>query len=160
MNTISKVKNWPVLIFAILLCLSAGIVGSFLTISSIPTWYTTLNKPFFSPPNWVFAPAWTTLYILMGASLYMVWVSKSKMKQKGVNLFFIQLGLNALWSVLFFGMKSPILGLADIVSLWVMIFLTIKSFYSISRLSAYLLIPYILWVSFASLLNLSIVLLN
>lgn len=101
MNTISKVKNWPVLIFAILLCLSAGIFGSFITISSIPTWYTTLNKPFFSPPNWVFAPVWTTLYILMGASLYMVWVSKSKMKQKGVNLFFIQLGLNALWSVVF-----------------------------------------------------------
>lgn len=148
------------LLLSIGVCLGAGFIGSFFTIPSIPTWYVTLNKPFFSIPNWIFAPVWTILYILMGISLYLVWVSKSKARKKAINLFFIQLGLNALWSILFFGMRSPGLALVDIVALWVVIFLTIQSFYPISRLAAYLLTPYILWVSFASVLNFSIMLLN
>lgn len=148
------------LVLSLLVCLGAGIIASVFTVSSIPSWFVTLNKPFFSPPNWIFGPVWTTLYILMGISLYLVWVSKSKIKQKAITLFFIQLELNVLWSILFFGMKSPILAFVDIVVLLITIFLTIKSFYPISRLAAYLLIPYILWVSFAALLNLSIALLN
>jgi translocator protein len=148
------------LLISIGICLGAAILGSFFTISSIPTWYAALNKPFFSPPNWIFGPVWTTLYILMGISLYLVWISKIKSKQKAINLFLIQLGLNALWSIIFFGMKNPILALVDIIALWITIFLTIKTFYTISKLAANLLVPYILWVSFASLLNLMIVVLN
>lgn len=150
----------PQLLLSIGLCLGAGVLGSVFTTSAIPAWYATLNKPVFSPPNWIFGPVWTTLYILMGISLYLVWTSKGKLKHNAINLFFIQLGLNVLWSILFFGLKNPALALAEIIALWVTIFLTIKYFYPVSRLAAYLLIPYLLWVSFASILNLAIVLLN
>ncbi len=135
-------------------------MGSIFTFSAIPNWYVTLNKPFFSPPNWVFGPVWTILYILMGISLYLVWISKSKIKQNAINLFFVQLGLNVLWSILFFGLRNPALALIDIVALWVAIFLTIKSFSKINKLAGNLQIPYLAWVTFASILNLSIVLLN
>lgn len=157
-------KNLPKLIFSIWICLGAGVLGSFFTVSSPPagglTWYQTLNKPFFSPPNWIFGPVWTTIYILMGISLYLILVSKAKLKQNALNLFFIQLGLNAIWSIIFFGLKNPTLAFIDIVVLWISIVLTIKAFYKISKISAYLLIPYLLWVSFASILNLAIVILN
>jgi len=143
------------LILSIGICLGAGILGSFFTVSSIPNWYVTLNKPFFSPPNWVFGPVWTILYILMGYSLYLVWK-----KKKVPSVFWLQLILNASWSIIFFGMKNPGLALIDIALLWVAIVLTIKSFYKISKSAAYLLIPYLLWVSFASILNISIWLLN
>ncbi len=154
-------KDISKLIFSIVICLGAGIIGSVFTISSIPTWYAVLNKPFFSPPNFVFGPVWTVLYILMGISLYLVISKKEKVKRKnGINLFFIQLVLNILWSVIFFGMKNPALALIDILALWIAIVLTIKSFSKINKLAGKLLIPYFLWVSFASILNLAIVLLN
>lgn len=137
------------------ICLVVGIIGSFFTISSIPTWYQTLIKPPFSPPNWIFGPVWTTLYILMGISLYLVWG-----KRRIPMIFWIQLILNAAWSIIFFGMRNPALAFADIVVLWIAIFLTMKAFHPISKLAAYLLIPYFLWVSFASILNLSIWMLN
>ena len=148
-------KNLPKLIFSIGICLGAGVLGSFFTFSAIPIWYATLNKPSFSPPNWVFGPVWTVLYILMGISLYLVWT-----KKKVPSVFWVQLVLNAAWSIIFFGMKNPVLSLVDIVALWIAIILTIKSFYPISKTAFYLLIPYLLWVSFATILNLSIVLLN
>ncbi len=147
--------NIPKLILSVGVCLGAGILGSIFTISSIPTWYATLNKPFFSPPNWIFGPVWTILYILMGVSLYLVWI-----KNKVPAVFWIQLILNALWSILFFGLKNPSLALVDIAALWVAIFLTIKSFYKINKPAGNLLIPYLLWVTFASILNLAIVVLN
>lgn len=150
-----KVKNWPQLFFAIFLCEGAGVLGSIFTFSSIPTWYATLDKPVFSPPNWVFGPVWTILYLLMGISLYLVW-----QKKKVPAVFWVQLALNALWSVIFFGLKNPVLAMLDIAVLWVAIYLTIKSFYSISKIAAYLLLPYLIWVTFASILNLSIVILN
>jgi tryptophan-rich sensory protein len=150
----------PQLILSVGLCLGVGVLGSFFTVSSIPSWYAILNKPVFSPPNWVFGPAWTILYILMGISLYLVWTSKFKLKQNAFNLFFVQLGLNLLWSIFFFGLKNPTLALVDIVVLWIAIFLTIRSFYKINRLAGNLLIPYLLWVSFAAVLNLAIVILN
>ncbi|MBI2326718.1 tryptophan-rich sensory protein [Candidatus Curtissbacteria bacterium] len=151
----------PQLLLSIGVCLGAGFIGSFFTVSAIPTWYATLNKPIFSPPNLVFAPVWTTLYILMGISLYLVISDKRKVtSKKAVLIFAIQLVLNILWSVIFFGLKNPTLAFIEIVALWVTIFLTIKYFYPISKLAAYLLIPYILWVSFASILNLAIVLIN
>lgn len=145
----------PKLIFSIGLCLGAGVLGSFFTVSSIATWYQTLNKPFFSPPNWIFGPVWTILYILMGISLYLVWE-----KKKVPAVFWIQLILNALWSIIFFGMRNPTLALMDIVALWITIILTMKAFYKINKIAAYLLIPYLVWVSFATILNLIIVLLN
>ncbi len=145
----------PKLIFSIGLCLGAGIVGSFFTVSAIPDWYVTLNKPFFSPPNWIFGPVWTILYILMGISLYLVWV-----KRKVPTIFWIQLILNASWSIIFFGMKNPGLALVDIIALWIAIVLTIKAFSKINKLASRLLWPYLAWVSFATFLNLAIVLLN
>lgn len=148
-------KNLSKLILSISLCLGAGILGSFFTVSAIPTWYATLNKPSFSPPNWIFGPVWTILYILMGYSLYLVWS-----KRKVPVVFWIQLFLNAIWSIIFFGMRNPALALIDIVALWIAIVLTMKAFYKINKLASYLLIPYLAWVSFATILNLAIMLLN
>ncbi len=153
----------PQLIFSIGLCLGAGVLGSFFTVQSIPTWYQTLNKPLLSPPNWIFAPVWTTLYILMGISLYLVLISKFKdknYKNKALTIFGIQLILNAVWSIIFFGFKNPALAFVDIAALWVAIILTIKVFYKINKLAGNLLIPYLLWVTFATFLNLTIVILN
>lgn len=148
-------RNIPLLVLSIGLCLGAGILGSFFTFSAIPEWYSTLNKPFFSPPNWIFGPVWTALYILMGISLYLIW-----QKKKVPLVFWIQLILNAVWSIIFFRLKNPGLAFIDIVVLWIAIILTIKYFYPISKLAGYLLIPYLLWVSFAAILNYAILILN
>lgn len=142
-------------LMAIVLCEGAGIIGSVFTVSSVNTWYMTLNKPFFNPPSFIFAPVWTILYFLMGLSLYFAWEKKSNLKW-----FYIQLVLNALWSIIFFGFKNPMIALVEIVCLWVAILMTIKGFWKKNRFSAYLLIPYLLWVSFATILNFYIVLLN
>ena len=152
--------NFFKLLVSIGLCLGVGLLGSVFTVSAIPTWYAALHKSVFSPPNWIFAPVWTTLYILMGVSLYLLWTSKSKKKQKAMKVFFLQLGLNAVWLVIFFGAHNPSAALVDIAALWIAIVLTINYFYPLSRPAAYLLIPYLLWVSFAGMLNVSIVLLN
>ncbi len=155
-------KNLLKLIFAILFCELVGLSATPFTISSIPTWYQTLNKPFFSPPNWVFAPVWTTLYFLMWISLFLIWQKGLKKDEvrNGILLFFLQLFLNFLWSLLFFGLHLPALAFIDIVLLWLSIILCIKTFYLINKIASYLLLPYILWVSFAGLLNLAIVILN
>jgi tryptophan-rich sensory protein len=145
---------------SVLICELAGIIGAIFTVGAIPTWYATLVKPSFNPPNWIFSPVWNMLFLLMGLSLYYVWTSKSKKKIIAMKIFFVQLTLNALWSVLFFGLHSPILGLVDIIFLWVAIFFTIIYFKKVSSTSAFLLLPYILWVSFALVLNFSIVILN
>lgn len=147
--------NIPKLFLSIGFCLGAGILGSFFTVSSIPTWYQTLNKPIFSPPNWIFGPVWTILYILMGISLYLIWK-----KKKVPTVFWVQLILNALWSIIFFGMRNPMLALVDIVALWIAIVLTIKASSKINKLASFLLIPYLFWVTFATLLNLFITILN
>jgi len=143
------------LFLSITVCLGAGIISSFFTFSAIPEWYQTLNKPFFSPPNFVFGPVWTILYILMGCSLYLVWT-----KRKVPTVFWVQLFLNFIWSIIFFGMKNPMLAFIDIIVLWVAIILTIKAFSKINKLAGQLLLPYLLWVSFATILNLSLVILN
>ncbi len=143
-------------------CLLAGAIGGLFTSSSIPTWYAALNKPAFNPPNWIFGPVWTLLYVLMGVSLFLVWQKglKNKKAKTAVTIFGIQLALNVLWSILFFGLKSPILGLIEIIILWAFILLSIIKFSKISKTAAWLLLPYILWVSFAAVLNLAIFLLN
>jgi len=148
------------LFISIAICQMAGVVGSFFTASSIATWYAALNKPAFSPPNWLFGPAWIILYFLMGVSLYIVWESRAKGKKTALAFFSAQLALNALWPVIFFGLKSPLLAFIVIIALWLAILLTILKFYRISGKAAYLLMPYILWVSFAAILNLAIVFLN
>lgn len=150
-----KKINFGKLISAVLICEGVGVLGAVVTIPSVNSWYQTLNKPSFSPPNFLFGPVWTALYLLMGVSLYLVWT-----KKKDIRLFWIQLGLNLLWSFLFFGLHSPILGLLDIMVLFVIIILTIKKFYDLSHFAGLLLFPYLIWVSFAILLNLSLVLLN
>lgn len=147
--------------FAIVLCQTAGIVGSFFTMPAIDGWYSRLNKPEFLPPNWIFAPVWTLLFLLMGIAFYLVLtVEKSRKRDIAITLFLIQLGLNVLWSFLFFGLKSPLYGFWGIVALWLAIALTIFSFQKISRLAVFLLLPYIIWVSFAGYLNFSIMSLN
>lgn len=154
-------KLWG-LIMAVAIPELVGIVSTPVTIAAIATWYKTLNKPSFSPPNWIFGPVWTTLYLLMGIASYLIWKQGIKKPKVRVALTFyaIQLVLNFIWSFLFFGLHSPILALIDIVFLWVFIVLTILKFYKISKPATYLLIPYLLWVSFASVLNLAIVILN
>lgn len=147
--------------FSILICLIAGFIGSFFTTPSITTWYVTLNKPIINPPNWLFAPVWTTLYILMGIALFLVWVKKDKEQIKlAFILFFTQLTLNSLWSILFFGLKSPFLALLEIIVLWLFILLTIIKFFKIRKLAGWLMIPYLIWVSFAGILNFLIFQLN
>lgn len=148
------------LIFSIIACQMAGFIGSLFTAPAIPGWYVALQKPFFSPPNWLFAPVWIILYLLMSISLYLVWNSESKNKKSAIFVFSIQLILNSTWSIVFFGLKSPLAAFLVIIVLWLLILKTIIEFGKISKISQYLLIPYIAWVSFASILNLAIVILN
>jgi tryptophan-rich sensory protein len=144
-------------------CLLVGFLSSKVTQQSISTWYPTLVKPVFNPPNWVFAPVWTLLFIMMGVAGGLVWnhlEENPEPVKKAFQLFIIQLGLNALWSYLFFGLQNPLLALIEIVLLWLMIFETFNQFKKINSTAAKLLIPYLAWVSFASLLNFSIWWLN
>jgi benzodiazapine receptor len=150
------------LISSIILCQLAGFIGSLFTRAAVPTWYATLSKPTFTPPSGVFGPVWTTLYLLMGISLFLVWRTDGDLQQrrKALAVFYLQLALNALWSILFFGLRSPLAGLVGIICLWTAIWLTIHLFYRISRMAVLLLAPYLLWVSFAVVLNVSIFILN
>ena len=149
------------LVASLIICQLAGFIGSLFTTPVIPTWYTTLNKPFFTPPNWVFSPIWISLFILMGISLFFVWRKPDHPKVKIAMISFsIQLILNTLWSAAFYGLKSPLLGLMDIVLLWMAILFTILNFFKVSKFAGVLLIPYLLWVSFATLLNFSLWILN
>lgn len=148
-------------IISITITILIGLLGSVATASSVKTWYLTINKPPFTPPNWLFGPVWTLLFILMGISFYIVWnKSYSTNTRFAFFAFFIQLVLNLLWSVFFFGLRNPWLAFFEIVFLWLLIIINIRLFYRLSKVSGYLLIPYLLWVSFASILNLSIAILN
>jgi len=156
-----KVNSFK-LLASVLLCQLAGAVGSAFTASSLENWYLLLEKPAFNPPSWIFFPVWVTLYTLMGISLYIVW-EKGLQQRKvkiGLLIFGIQLGLNSLWSFLFFGLKSPYYAFVEIIFLWLAILLTIVQFRKISKIASYLLLPYIFWVSFAMLLNYYIWILN
>jgi len=150
------------LVITILVCQIAGFIGSIFTRASVLTWYPTLAKPRFAPPDWVFAPAWISLYILMGIAAFLIWRKGWDRKEvrTALLLFAIQLTLNTLWSFLFFGLKSPLAGLIGIVLLGIMIILTIRSFLRVSNTAGLLLIPYFLWVAFATGLNLAIWYLN
>jgi len=147
---------------AIGVCLGAGALGTIFTVSSIPTWYVHLIKPPFSPPNYLFGPVWTILYILMGISLALVWIKgvKSERVREGLMLFGVQLFLNTIWSPIFFGAKDLTLALIVIILMWFFILKTILAFGKINKTASYLLYPYIAWVSFASILNFSVWFLN
>lgn len=150
------------LIVSEVICFGAAALGTLFTISAIPTWYSTLNKPLFSPPNWLFGPVWTLLYFLMGISLYLIWKkgTKNKKVREALMIFGVQLFLNAIWSPIFFGAKNLLLALFVIILMWMFIVKTIGVFKPINKMSAYLLYPYLAWVSFASVLNFSVWMLN
>jgi len=147
---------------SVLICEFAGIIGSIFTTPSIPGWYAGLVKPIFNPPNWAFAPVWITLFAMMGISAFLVYekgIRKNGVK-KALVFFAIQLLLNTLWSIVFFGAHMMFCAIIVIILLWGMILATILLFHRISKTAAYLLIPYILWVSFAMVLNISLYILN
>ncbi len=150
------------LVLALFLSLLTGAAGSFFTSTGEGTWYQGIQKPEWNPPGWIFGPVWTTLYILMGFAFFLVWKSGSNIEKKrpAILLFAIQLLLNFLWSVIFFYLEQPGWAFAEIVLLWLMILATIITFARISRVAAWLLVPYISWVSFAALLNFTIWRLN
>jgi len=149
-------------VISIVLPLIIGFLGSIFTSSSVKTRYLTLIKPSFNPPSWLFGPVWILLYVLMGISLYLIW--SYGLNYSGVKIaliiFVIQMVLNFLWSILFFGLHNPLLAFVNIVLLWISILAMIILFFRVSPLAAYLQIPYLLWVTFASILNLFIFLLN
>jgi tryptophan-rich sensory protein len=157
-----KGRNILKLIISISICQIAGLIGFIFTRPAIPTWYASLQKPFFTPPDWVFGPIWIIMYILMGIAASLVWQNRSdpKKTRDALTLFGIQLVLNAFWPFLFFGLKSPLAGLIEITILAAAILLTIHKFLGVSERAGILLIPYFIWVSFASGLNLSIWYLN
>jgi len=150
------------LIVSILVCEGAGVIGSIFTVRAIPTWYTTLKKPAFTPPNQAFGPVWLTLYLLMGIAIFLVW--RHGLTESGALtafiIFWVQLVVNILWSVVFFGFKSLVGGVVVIIILWILILATILSFWGVSNLAGGLLLPYIVWVSIASYLNVGIWRLN
>lgn len=150
------------IIFFIAISQLAGIIGSVFTSSAIPTWYASINKPVFNPPGWIFAPVWIILYTLMGIAAYLVYVKREdfSLAKTALILFFVHLVFNALWSILFFGLNNPGLAFVEIIILWLMILALIIIFYRIDQRASYLLIPYLLWVSFASVLNFAIWRLN
>ncbi|WP_269686471.1 TspO/MBR family protein [Flavobacterium lacustre] len=157
MNKITRI------ILVVVVCLSIGYMSGVVTRSAITTWYPTLIKPSFNPPNWIFAPVWSLLYVMMGVAAGLVWdrIDTNKEGVKKAFFFFaIQLILNALWSYLFFGLHNPMLAGLEIILLWLMIYETYVQFAKINTIAGYLFIPYLLWVSFASVLNGSIWWLN
>jgi len=156
-----SIKVLVTLIICLLIPLAIGGISGFATATSINDWYVTLNKPSFNPPNYLFAPVWTTLYSLMGISLFLVWkLPKGRDRNNALLIFALQLTLNFAWSFLFFKFNLPGVALVEIVLLWISILMMIIFFSRVSKLAAYLQIPYLLWVSFASALNGAIWFLN
>lgn len=157
-----KLKRPMLLVFSFGLVFATAVLGSSATGPNIATWYVLLKKPSFNPPNWVFGPVWTVLYVLMAIALYRVWRKGFKKPEvkSSVILFLVNLILNASWSIVFFGFKNITFSLIIIFVLWFVILKLIKEFKVIDKLAGKLLIPYILWVTFASVLNFSIWLLN
>jgi translocator protein len=154
-----RTTNVPKLVAMVLGCEATGVVTGIATRDGLGRWYPTLNKPPFNPPDGIFGPVWTTLFAMMGGALYLV--SQAEPEDRRVVrlakvLFGLQLGLNALWSLIFFGRRSPLGALIEIVFLWLAILATTLAFQRVSRTAALLMLPYLLWVSFAALLNFEI----
>lgn len=155
------IKKLTVFILSIIASFAAGAIGSLATIPNIPLWYAALEKPALNPPNWVFGPIWSTLYLLMGIALALIILETHKQSKKQAYVWFgIQLIFNTLWSLVFFGLHSPWLGVIAIIALITSIILTIREFYQINKYSAWLLAPYLTWVCFATYLTFGVALLN
>lgn len=150
-----KIMNYKRLAISLSLPQLAGIIGSLFTTPAIPNWYANLNKPSFNPPNWIFGPVWIILYVLMGISVYLIWqeVEKNKKSKNAVTLFWMHLIFNASWPIIFFGLKNPALAFINIIIILAFIIILMIKFWKINKYSTYLLAPYLLWVSFAALLN-------
>ena len=141
--------------------LGLGAIAGLFTADAVPEWYETLNRPSFNPPNWIFAPVWTTLYILLGISLFLIWKQhSSKERNLAILIFLLQLILNFSWSFIFFYFNMIGLALIEIILLWINIIIMLVLFYKIKPIAAYINIPYLLWVAFAILLNASYYFLN
>ncbi|MBK7560247.1 MAG: tryptophan-rich sensory protein [Chitinophagaceae bacterium] len=155
-------NNLTKLVIAIAIPLAIGGTAGFFTATGVDSWYQTINKPSWNPPGWIFGPVWTTLYVMMGVALFFVWKSdvNEQLKRTAITLFAIQLVLNFFWSFIFFSQHQPGWALVEIIVMWVFILLTIFSFAPISKTAAWLLVPYISWVSFATILNYTIWKLN
>ena len=155
-------KTYTRIAIAVLACVLVGFLSSFATQSSVDTWYVGLNKPSFNPPNWVFAPVWSVLYVLMGIAAGLVWARGfyHKWVKTALYLFGFQLLYNATWSMVFFGLRRPLVAFIILIVLLVLILLTIRQFRVVNKTAANLLIPYLLWVIFAGILNFEIVRLN
>jgi tryptophan-rich sensory protein len=156
MNNISK------LVISIAIPVAIGTTAGFFTVTGVGSWYQTINKPSWNPPGWVFGPVWTMLYIMMGVSLYLVWKSdiNNHLKRTAIGLFAVQLILNFFWSFIFFDQQQPGWAFVEIIAMWVFILLTIFAFAKVNKTAAWLLVPYISWVSFATILNYTIWKLN
>jgi tryptophan-rich sensory protein len=154
MGAFDKKEIWRLAI-SVIICQLAGVLGSIPNAAAIPEWYNTLVRPSFAPPNWLFAPVWIFLYALMGLALFLIWKAGwgNNLARNAIILFVVQLILNAAWSYIFFGFREPLLAFMEIVLLWVMILLTIRASFRISPVAGLLLIPYLLWVTFAAILN-------
>jgi benzodiazapine receptor len=149
-------------IISIAIPLLIGATSGFFTVTGVDSWYQTINKPSWNPPNWIFGPVWTTLYVMMGIALFLVWKEdiSSELKKIAVTFFIVQLVLNFFWSFIFFNQQQPGWALVEIAVLWVFILLTIFAFAQVNKTAAWLLVPYISWVSFATILNYTIWQLN
>lgn len=152
-------NQWLVLAGFILVCLVTGGLGGWATAQSVTDWYPMLVKPSWNPPNWIFSPVWTALYLMMAVAAWLVWRSDGNIRGAMI-LFFSQLALNFAWSFLFFGARSPWLGLMDIAMLWLALIITVIAFFQKSAAAGLLMLPYLAWVSFAAILNLAIWRLN
>lgn len=155
-------NNTLKLIIAIAIPVAVGGISGFFTSTGVESWYQTINKPSWNPPGWIFGPVWTTLYIMMGVALFLVWKSNASdvLKRTAITIFAIQLLLNFFWSFIFFDQQQIGWALVEIIVMWVFILLTIFAFANVSKLAAWLLVPYISWVSFATFLNYTIWKLN
>jgi translocator protein len=157
-----SVREIPRLIISIIIVFLAGAVGTVYTLQEITTWYVSLTKPSWTPPNWAFGPIWSTLYVLIGISLFLVW--REGLDRKDVRLailvFAVQLVLNVVWSLVFFATHNIFGGLVLVILLWISILVNIIVFYRISKPAGLILIPYLIWVSIASYLNYTVFLLN
>lgn len=152
MKSVAKIS------LSMFVCLMTGVLGSYTTRDSLNTWYADLAKPFFVPPNWAFGVVWPILYAMVGISIFMIWSKGTAERQVrfALGLFALQLVLNGLWTPMFFGLRMIALALIEIVLLWMVILVTTRAFWRISKTAAYLLFPYLAWVSFAIALNASL----
>jgi len=154
-------KKLLIIIASVIGSFSAGAIGSLATIPNIPTWYAALAKPPLNPPNWVFGPVWSLLYLLMGIALALVILERSKRPKKKAYIWFaLQLALNTIWSLVFFGLHSPWLGVFVIIALIASAVMTIREFHQIKKMAAWLLAPYLAWICFATYLTIGIALSN